>query len=312
MKRSAHPPLSPSGQEALALYEHLLHDQEDLTQSSIRNYLSDLHHFIAWYEIETEAAIYESAIFTPHAITTKTLMHYQSYLQKKQGQKPASVNRTLISLKRYFRWITLHHIIMFDPSLEVKFIGQEKSVPRHLDNQEEQQLLNTVTEAGNLRDRVLIVLLLRAGLRARELCSLRRDQVKMHTENGLLEITGKHNTYREVPLDAIARKALKEFLPTLSPEIAFLFPSDKTSGALSERALGYIVKKYAMIAGLPDVSPHDLRHRFGYRMAKTIPLQQLSQMMGLDSPSTTRLYLLGTKHAKRAAQIMSVDQEAQT
>ena len=40
MKRTAHPPLSHAGLEALALYEHWLREREDLTVASIRNYLS--------------------------------------------------------------------------------------------------------------------------------------------------------------------------------------------------------------------------------------------------------------------------------
>jgi len=75
----------------------------------------------------------------------------------------------------------------------------------------------------------------------------------------------------------------------------FLFTSGRTKEALSERAWGYIVKKYARRALLPDVSPHDLRHRFGYRMAETVPLHRLAQIMGHDSLDTTKLYIQGTK-----------------
>ena len=74
------------------------------------------------------------------------------------------------------------------------------------------------------------------------------------------------------------------------------FPSGKTKKALSERALGYLVKKYAQAAKLPDVSPHDLRHRFGYRMAESVPLHRLAQIMGHDSLDTTKLNIQGTKH----------------
>ena len=53
-------------------------------------------------------------------------------------------------------------------------------------------------------------------------------------------------------------------------------------------------------AGLHDycetlVSPHDLRHRFGYRMAETVPLHRLAQIMGHDSLDTTMIYVRGTK-----------------
>jgi integrase/recombinase XerC len=164
-----------------------------------------------------------------------------------------------------------------------------------LDDQEEQALLSAVTKRGILRDRVLIVLLLHTGLRARELCRLRRDQVKLGKRSGSLEIIGKRNKYREVPLNATARKVLEEYLPTLPADSVFLFPSGKTKGTLSERALGYIIKKYASVAKLHDVSPHDLRHRFGYRMAESVPLHRLAQIMGHDSLDTTRLYIQGTK-----------------
>jgi integrase/recombinase XerD len=294
MKRSAHPSLSPVGQEALAFYERWLREREDLTAASIRNYLSDLRHFIAWYETEREAPVHD--YFTPQGITTPALTRYRTYLQTAGRQKPASVNRTLISLKRYFGWALQQRLITYDPSAAVKLVGQEESTPRHLDDQEEQALVAAVTKAGNLRDRVLIVLLLHTGLRAREVCRLRRDLVKLGKRSGLLEIIGKRNKYREVPLNATARKMLEEYLPTLPPDAVFLFPSNKTKEALSERALGYIVKKYASVAKLTDVSPHDLRHRFGYRMAESVPLHRLAQIMGHDSLDTTRLYIQGTKH----------------
>jgi integrase/recombinase XerD len=294
MKRKAHPLLSRSGQEALASYEDWLREREDLTAASIRNYLSDLRHFIAWCETEREAHVHDC--FTPQAITTPTLTRYRTYLQTIGRQKPASVNRALISLKRYFRWATQHHIITYDPSVAIKLVGQEESAPRHLDDQEERALVAAVTKAGNLRDRVLIVLLLHTGLRAREVCRLRCDQVKLGKRSGFLEIVGKRNKYREVPLNATARKVLEEYLPTLPADAVYLFPSGKTKVALSERALGYIVKKYASGAKLPDVSPHDLRHRFGYRMAESVPLHRLAQIMGHDSLDTTKLYIRGTRH----------------
>ena len=289
MKRTAHPPLSHAGHEALALYEHWLREREDLTPASIRNYLSDLRHFIAWYEHVHDC-------FTAQEITTPALTRCRTYLQTAQRQKPASVNRSLISLKRYFGWVSQQHIITYDPSVAVKLVGQEESAPRHLDDQEEQALVAAATKAGNLRDRVHIVLLLHTGLRAREICRLRCDQVKLGKRSGFLEIVGKRNKYREVPLNATARKMLEEYLPTLPADTVYLFPSGKTRDALSERALGYIVKKYARVAKLPDVSPHDLRHRFGYRMAESVPLHRLAQIMGHDSLDTTKLYIQGTKH----------------
>jgi len=286
MKRQANPLLSRAGEQALEQYEQALREQENFTAASIRHYLSDLRHCIAWYENEREATVHNC--FTPQGITTPALTRYRTYLQTVQRQKPASVNRSLIGLKRYFGWVTQQHLSTYDPSVAVKLVGQEEIAPRHLDDQEEQRLLAADTKAGNLRDRVLLVLLLHTGLRARELCRLRWDQVKLGKRSGFLEGTGKRNKYREVPLNATARKVLEEYLPTLPLDTDFLFPSNKTKMALSERALGYIVKKYAHVAKLPDVSPHDLRHRFGYRMAESVPLHRLVSIATKNSPKVLR------------------------
>jgi integrase/recombinase XerD len=70
-----------------------------------------------------------------------------------------------------------------------------------------------------------------------------------------------------------------------------LFPSrkGKTNGVgerqmqpITVRGLGHLVKRYAALANVEDVSCHDLRHRFGYRMAQTAPLHRLAQIMGHD------------------------------
>jgi integrase/recombinase XerC len=293
MKRQAMPQLSPSGKLALATYEQTLLEQEDLAPASIRNYLSDVRHFIAWYERHMDTEVH---IFTPQTITTPALTRYRTYLQIDQRQRPASINRSLVSLKRYFGWAKQKQLIRFDPSAPVKLVGQADGAPRHLDDQEEQALVAAVSKEGTLRDRVLIILLLHTGLRARELCRLWRDQVKLGKRSGFLEIIGKRNKYREVPLNTTARKVLEEYLSVLPSHAAYLFPSEKTKGTLSERMLGYIIKKYAVAAKLVDVSPHDLRHRFGYRMAESVPLHRLAQIMGHDSLDTTKLYIQGTKH----------------
>jgi integrase/recombinase XerD len=219
MKRQANPPISSSGEIALAHYEQTLRKQDDLTFASVRYYLSDVRQFMAWYEeheVGQRTDGQSESDFDPQAITTPTPIRYRTYLQAERRQKPTSVNRTLISLKRYFGWALHYQFILNNPSAAVKLVGQEERTPRHLDDQEEQALVAAVTKAGSLRDRVLIFLLLHTGLRAREICQLRRDQVKLGKRSGSLEIIGKRNKYREVPLNATARKAWKSiFQPFL-------------------------------------------------------------------------------------------------
>ena len=295
MSRTAKPTLSEEGQQALDQFERYLREEEDLSAPTLRNYLSDLHQFIAWCESTWEEGRESKLAFTPSAVATPALTRYRSFLQTVAHLKPATINRYLISLKRYFAWATDVGLIQRDPAKVVKLVEQEEQPPRHLTDQEENALVAAVTAGGSLRDRTIIVLMLHTGLRAQEVCRLKRDDVQKGKRSGVLRVYGKRNKYREVPLNATARGALDEYLPTLAEDATYLFPSEKTGQELTERALGYLVGKYAEQAGLTDVSPHCLRHRFGYRMAESVPLHRLAQIMGHDSLDTTMIYIRGTK-----------------
>jgi integrase/recombinase XerD len=298
VKRAKQPRLSDTGEQVLAQYERRLRIEEDLTTATIRNYLSDLRHFAVWCESVWKQEREEESPFTPRVVTTPTLTNYRTYLQQELHLKPNSVNRSLISLKRYFAWLLSTEQIRHDPAKVVKLEGEEVTSPRHLDDQEEQALVATVTETGSLRDRAIIVLMLHTGLRARELCTLTRAQVKFGKRSGTIVVHGKRNKYREIPLNATARAVLLAYDPSLQ-KLQFsttpLFLSEKRHAQLTERGLGYVIKKYTERARVSDVSPHDLRHRFGYRMAASVPLHRLAQLMGHDSLDTTMLYIRGTK-----------------
>ncbi len=299
MKREARPALSSVGEQVLNQYEQHLRTEEDLTLVTIRNYLSDLRHFAVWCEAIWKQAREEEPPFRPELVTTPALTDYRNYLQQTLHLKPNSVNRSLVSLKRYFAWeVSIGHI-KHDPAKVVKLVREEVSAPRHLDDQEEQALVAAVTETGSVRDRAIIVLLLHTGVRARELCTLMRTQVRLGKRSGTISVLGKHNKRREIPLNATARVALLAYDSSLqrpSQETTPLFVSEKKHTRLTERGLGYLVQKYAERAHIRDVSPHDLRHRFGYRMAERIPLHRLAQLMGHDSLDTTMIYIQGTKH----------------
>ncbi len=299
MKRVAQPELSSMGESALSHYEQRLRVEEDLAAATVRNYLSDLRQFAAWCETSWQQGREHAWSFTPEKIATPTLIEYRAYLQHTLQLKPTSVNRALVSLKRYFAWLVARGQLAYDPAKVVKLVGEEVIPPRHLDDQEEQALVAAVRSEGSARDQAIIVLMLHTGLRAREVCTLTRACVRLGKRSGTLTVHGKRNKYREVPLNATARAALEVYDPTLAKvhphDMTPLFRSEKRDARLTERGLGYLVKKYAEQAKLRDVSPHDLRHRFGYRMAESVPLHRLAQLMGHDSLDTTMIYIQGTR-----------------
>ena len=293
MKRSAIPALSSLGRQELASYESYLRGQRDLSPVTIRNYLSDLRSFVAWYETKRiKSGEVVEASFQIEQITTPTLTRYRSYLQSQLKLAPASINRYLVTLKSYFAWAVRNKKITTNPATVVKLIPLVKSSPRLLSDASESAIVSAVTHHGSTRDRTIIILMLHTGLRAAEVCHLQVEHIHLRKRSGYLEVYGKRNKYREVPLNVTARKILSEYLPTVKGN--WLFASRKTKEAITTRALGYLVNKYALIAGIEKISPHDLRHRFGYRMAETVPLHRLAQIMGHDSLDTTMVYVRGT------------------
>jgi integrase/recombinase XerD len=308
MRRVGMPALSAAGQAALAAYgEHLRH-QHDLRPATHRNYTSDLRQFAAWCE-HTWRAADAAAVFALAHVTTPTFTAYRAYLQA-LGLSPATINRHLVSLKRYCAWAHEQGLVAVDPGRPVKLVPRVPPPPRQLSDREEAALVATVTAHGSARDRALVVMALHTGLRAEELCGLRPRDVTVGPRSGVVRVYGKRNKYREVPLNSTARDTLRPYLATLPEGTPCLFPSrkggepadgaagedaPKVAAPLTPRALGYLVARYAHLAKVPDLSPHDLRHRFGYRMAKAVPLHRLAQLMGHDSLDTTRLYVASTR-----------------
>lgn len=294
MKRAGKPTLSATGHIALTDYATVLREQVDARAATVRNYLSDLRQFMAWCEQIWAAGGDEELPFTPGAVTTPLITRYRAHLQQGPQLKPASINRALLSIKRYLAWATETRRVPRNVAAPVKRIPYTLSAPRHLTDREEEALLVAVTACGSVRDRTLITLMLHTGLRAEEVCTLRREHVTLGKRSGVLRVYGKRNRYREIPLNATARTVVDGYMATLPTETATLFPSEKTGQALTGRAIGYLVTRYAQQARLTDLSPHDLRHRFGYRMAAVVPLHRLAQIMGHDSLDTTLRYVRGT------------------
>ena len=311
MARSSEAALSEAGLRSVEEYARHLRERQDLSAPTLRNYLSDLKLFAAWCESSWSGGIEDARRFEPAAVTTPTLTEYRSHLRVVLGLKPATINRHLVSLKRYLGWATDAGLLARDPAKAVKLVPSVPSAPRHLDDREESALVSAVARYGTPRDRALIVVALHTGLRAEELCGLRPGQVVLNRRSGHLKVWGKRGKYREVPLNSTAREALSSYMGEGLPKGApCLFPSKKgkAGGAggrvpapITPRALGYVLAKYARLAGVEDLSPHDLRHRFGYRMARTVPLHRLAQIMGHDSLDTTMTYVRGTGADLQAA-----------
>ena len=279
--------LSPTACQHLNVYQQALQQHADLRPATIRNYLGDVRLFMLWWEQH-----HPDLPFSVERNSTPTLLQYRTYLQHDAQCQPATINRYLISLKRYFAWAFEHEQIPHNPALVVKLVGYMPPAPRQITDDEESALV--AAAQSNRRDYTLLVLILHTGLRVEEVCALKRDHITLGKRSGHLQVWGKGGKYRTIPLNATARQVVSSYLTTHGSVSGYLFESQRTHTRLTPRAVGFVVSKYAEQAGVVDVSPHDLRHRFGYRMAQRVPLHYLAQLMGHDSLDTTLVYIQAT------------------
>lgn len=288
--------ISEHGEQIINDFIHVLSTEKDLNPKTLKEYASDLKQFIGWFESSEQNNQEEKTTFHLEDVATPTLTRYREVMQKTMGLKPATINRRIITLKRFFEWATIEGHIRRDPSTPVKLVPREKTSPRQMTEKEEAALVAAAEHSGSLRDQSIIIVMLHTGLRTMEVCDLSPEDISIGKRSGHVIVrSGKRNKQREVPINSTCSVALEKYMATLLPDSQYLFPSEKTGGRLSERALRHLIQKYMKLARLEGLSAHDLRHRFGYVMAENTHLHRLAQIMGHDSLDTTLIYVKATR-----------------
>jgi integrase/recombinase XerD len=266
---------------------HLQHT--DKSPKTVKAYLIDLASFEAWIEGD------ELKAFDPAQIIPLDVIKYRQHLQQ-TGRKPSTINRAITALKLFFEWAYENQLATDNPVKPVKLVKQVKEAPRHLSDQEESALIRAVTKHGTPRDKTIIVLMLHTGLRASEAMGLKWEDVTIKEKSGSIVVrAGKGNKYRKVPLNPTARTVLQEWRAASPPDANYIFTS-ANGEQLGTRGLGYLLDKYTRFADIDKVTPHDLRHRFAYRLAEeTKRLDIVQQVLGHESLITTARYTKPTQ-----------------
>jgi len=163
--------------------------------------------------------------------------------------------------------------------------------------------------AGRQRDFSMVTLMLNTGLRLAELVNVELGDIELSERKGSVFVRhGKGNKERRIPLNADARKALRDWL-AIRPETpgnTFLFIAleSEADGSLSHRTVQRIVRRYGQEAGLPHLSPHTLRHTFAKNLVNNgVSLEKVAVLLGHSSLETTRIYI--TPSAQDLAQAVS-------
>jgi integrase/recombinase XerD len=113
---------------------------------------------------------------------------------------------------------------------------------------------------------------------------------------GVVRVRGKGNKERVVPLVSQAVEKLNLYLSQGrakmlgGKESPFLF-LNRRGGPLSRQGFWKILKRYALQAGVRDLSPHTLRHSFAtHLLSRGANLRVLQLLLGHADLATTQIY----------------------
>lgn len=202
---------------------------------------------------------------------------------------PATLLTYYTSLGTFFRWARYEYRIEHDPMRNVDRPRVPERLPPYLTKREQAALIQ-VTRRSRVaaKHEAIIRVMLATGIRAGELCNLRRDAVDL--ERGEIRVLGKDRRERTVPLARSAARALLHYWMGRLDAIPTAFHGLDSS--LTVAGLRTTTRRLGERAGISKtVHPHLLRHTFAHRwLIGGGDLESLRRLLGHSSIQTTQRY----------------------
>jgi len=231
------------------------------------------------------------------AVVPDDVRRYLAFLRDSNYSKTTTA-RKLATLRSFYKFLLKRGHLASNPVASIRTPKQEKRLPKHLDLEQIQQLLNTPKDTDMLgaRDKAMLETIFSTGVRVSELVGLNLDDVDFL--GGVLHVRGKGKRERLSPIGASAMKAIQRYLQLrqqdprreqFDPKALFI---NKHGKRLSTRSVRRKLDKYLIEAGLdPSISPHTLRHSFATHLLNNgADLRSVQELLGHQSIATTQIY----------------------
>ena len=242
-----------------------------------------------------------------------TVREFLAYLYG-QNYTKSTTARKLATLRSFYKFLIKRDLCVASPMNGIRTPKQEKRLPKCLDLDEVQRLLDAPDDGDLLgcRDKAMLEVLYSSGIRVSELVDLGIGDVDL--DEGILRVRGKGRKDRLTPIGSQAILAVRAYLRMrgldpddpcgdgiVSPESKVFL--NKHGEALSTRSVRRKLDKYLVQVGLdPGISPHTLRHSFATHLLNYgADLRSVQELLDHQSLSTTQIYThLTTQRMKDA------------
>jgi integrase/recombinase XerD len=278
--------------------QHLRHErgQADHTQ---RTYSALLNKFVAWAE--------KQGLTDWKSVELKHLIAFlQHERERALVNQPKESTRKLSSESVYLEIAALRAFYHFAenekllPSNVAEYLSlprRWKRLPKAMTSQEIEKLLTPETPETpqSLCDQAILELAYASGLRLAELRGVRLEQ--LHLEAGFINVIGKGNKERVLPLGKKAVVALERYISVGRPKL--VTPRSPANVFLTRRGTPFAavtlwlrIKQRVRRAGIPrNITPHMLRHSFATHLLENgADLRIIQELLGHATIATTEVY----------------------
>jgi site-specific recombinase XerD len=250
--------------------------RKNYSAHTLKSYLNILDHFLRWIPVPLGE------------VTSKEVGLYVDHLLQKR-RTPKTITCHLQTIRLFFEFLIQEEGIPTANPVTRISIRLPKPLPRHLKDDQVKRLLGVITDA---RDRAMLMLMLRCGLRVQEVADLTVDAVD-YPRRKIFVSKGKGGKDRVVYLSDDARSALFAYLSKRSAKGKTLFLVQKgplKGQPLSVRGIQKRMEYYARKSRL-NVSCHRLRHTMATQLLNAdADLATIQDLLGHGQITTTQRY----------------------
>lgn len=286
----------------IAEFGGFLDARQGFSPHTVRAYLSDLRQLRDFARAEQLGSMLEADL----ALLRAWLADLAD-----QGKARSTLARKGTAARTFYAWAKKNRHITLDPAERLVTPQPHNKLPRVLSESAVKQMLDfaalqaVAADPQEVRIWAATELIYATGMRVGEIVGL--DVGDINLSDHTVMVLGKGNKHRVVPFGQPARKALDQWLASarahfVGADSANALFLGNGSRRWDQRDLRERLHKLAALAGVPDISPHDLRHCAAtHLLTGGADLRSVQEILGHTTLATTQRYTHVTPDRLRSA-----------